>query len=119
MENLKEYLETSTIHGVFYISTSKSHVAKAGWFMIVILGFGCAGYLIQSSFSDWADSPVSTTITPHPVADLPFPDVTICPPKGLNSALKYDLMMTAKMTLSQEKKDVMLKQATTLFGEKV
>ena len=64
MEHLKEYLESSTIHGLYYISTCQSKTAKAGWLLIVILGFGCAGYLIQSSFSDWADSPVTTTITP-------------------------------------------------------
>ena len=33
MERFKEYLESSTIHGVSYISTYQS--SQAGWFMIV------------------------------------------------------------------------------------
>ena len=115
MDKVKEYLESSTIHGLSYISTSKSRIAKAGWLIIVVLGFGSAGYLILSSFSDWASSPVSTTITPHPVSDLPFPDVTICPPKGLNSALKYDLLMLANMTISQVKKEHLLNSAKIIF----
>ena len=117
MEGLKEYLEASTIHGLYYISTCKSTAAKAGWLLTVIIGFGSAGYFIQSSFSDWADSPVTTTITPHPVADLPFPEVTICPPKGINSALKYDLMMLANMTLNEQKKDKLEKQTKKAFSE--
>ena len=33
--------------------------------------------LINSSFADWAESPVATTVTPHSVADLQFPNFTI------------------------------------------
>ena len=116
MEPLREFLESTSIHGLAHVSTSKSKAAKVGWLMIVVFGFGFAGFLIQSSFSDWANSPVSTTITPKPVADLPFPDVTVCPPKGLNSALKYDLMMTSNMTLSQATKDKLLEQAETVHS---
>ena len=116
MENLKEFLESTTIHGLSYIATCRSKIGKVGWLLAVTLCFGCAGYLIQSAFSDWADSPVSTTITPHPVAHLPFPDVTICPPKGLNSALKYDLMMTANMTLNVSQTDKLMQGAKKAFG---
>ena len=55
--------------------------------------------LINSSFADWAESPVATTVTPHSVADLQFPNFTIWHPKGLNRALKYDLMKLAKKNL--------------------
>ena len=49
------------------------------------------------------------------MAHLPFPDVTICPPKSLNSALRYDLQMTANMTLGQTKKDNLRKEAETFL----
>ena len=64
--------------------------------------------LINSSFADWAESPVATTVTPHSVADLQFPNFTIWHPKGLNRALKYDLMKLAKKNLSSEKQEVAL-----------
>ena len=81
METLREFLESTTIHGLSRIASSKSKPAKVGWLLVVIFGFGIAGFVIHSSFSEWDDSPVSTTITSCLVADLPFPNVTICPPK--------------------------------------
>ena len=110
MEGLKDFLESSTIHGLWYISTSKSKTAKAVWILVVAFGFGSAGYLIQSSFADWTDSPVATTITTHSVDELPFPNVAVCPPKGINSALKYDLMRTANTTLTGEMKKRLLEK---------
>ena len=117
MDILKEFLESTTIHGLYYISTCKSRIAKAGWLLVVVMGFAASTVLIHSSFSEWAKSPVATTITPHPVGDMAFPDVTICPPKGLNGALKYDLMKLANMTLSSEKKDNLILIAAQIFND--
>ena len=116
MDILKEFLEATTIHGLYYISTCKSWFAKAGWMVVVALGFAASTFLIHSSFADWAESPVATTITPHPVADLPFPNVTICPPKGLNGALKYDLMKLATRNMSSEKKEELLQNIALIFN---
>ena len=115
MDILKEFLESTTIHGLYYISTCKSWFAKAGWMVVVALGFASSTFLIHSSFADWAASPVATTITPHSVADLPFPNVTICPPKGLNGALKYDLMRLAKKNISLGKKEELLDMTARVF----
>ena len=115
MDILKEFLEATTIHGLYYISTCKSRIAKAGWMVVVALGFAASTFLIHSSFADWAESPVATTITPYSVAELPFPNVTICPPKGLNGALKYDLMKLANKSLSSEKKEGLSQLATRIF----
>ena len=117
MDILKEFLEATTIHGLYYISTCKSRIAKAGWMVVVALGFAASTFLIHSSFADWAESPVATTITPHSVADLPFPNVTICPPKGLNGALKYDLMKLKNKSLSSEKKEEMLRNVALVFNK--
>ena len=117
MDILKEFLESTTIHGLYYISTCKSRIAKAGWLLVVVMGFAASTVLIHSSFSEWAKSPVATTITPHPVGDMAFPDVTICPPKGLNGALKYDLMKLANMTLSSAKKDELLMVSAQIFND--
>ena len=115
MDILKEFLESTTIHGLYYISTCKSRIAKAGWMVVVALGFAASTFLIHSSFADWAESPVATTITPQSVAELPFPNVTICPPKGLNGALKYDLMKLANRSLSSEEKEELVQISARLF----
>ena len=117
MDILNEFFESTSIHGLYYISSCKSRIAKAGWMLVVAMGFAASMVLIHSSFSEWAKSPVATTITPHPVADLPFPNVTICPPKGLNGALKYDLMKLVKKSLSAENSEKLIQIAASLFNE--
>ena len=57
-----------------------------------------ASTLINNSYSDWQESPISTTITTHPIAELDFPTVTVCPPRGSHTALNYDLIQSQSMT---------------------
>lgn len=45
MENIKLFLETSTIHGLSYIAGSRPWV-KLFWIITVIAGFTLAGTLI-------------------------------------------------------------------------
>ena len=51
-----------------------------------------AGYLITKSYLDWQASPVSTTITTHPIENLVLPTVTVCPPDPASFALNHDLL---------------------------
>ena len=79
------------------------------WCLIVVLGFTAAGYLIHVSYSDWLDSPISTTVRTHPIADLDFPTVTVCPPKGSRTALVHDLMKADNKSLSKKDRDELRK----------
>ena len=83
--------------------------------MIVFLGFSVAGYLINSSYSDLQDSPVSTSITIHPIAELDFPTVTVCPPKGVNTALNYDLIKADNNSLTKKERETLIKETHKLF----
>ena len=78
-------------------------MAKISWFIAVLTGFFGASYLIGNSYHDWQKSPILTTITTHPLDDLDFPAVTVCPPQGSNTALNYDLMQLND-SLSEKKK---------------
>ena len=73
MEGFQEFLESSTLHGLVYISTCKYKVQKIFWVCVVVLGFMTAGYLIRGAFLDWEENPVSTTIETFPIRDVPFP----------------------------------------------
>ena len=101
MENLRTFFESSTIHGLAYIASGRKHV-RLFWILVVIAGFTGAGVLIYSSFQSWSDSPVKTTIETHPIAEITFPKVTVCPPKNTYTDLNYDLMMTENMTLNND-----------------
>ena len=71
---------------------------------MVILGFLGAGLLISKSYKEWQESPVATSITTRPINDLDFPIVTICPPKGSNTALYNDLVKAGNGSLSEKDK---------------
>ena len=66
---LCNFLESSTIHGLVHISTAKSHTARALWTAIVVACFASAIWMITDSYKDWQESPVSTTITTHPIRE--------------------------------------------------
>ena len=88
---LREFFESSTIHGLVHISKAKSWATRATWIVIVVACFASAIWMITDSYKDWQESPVSTTITTHPINELMFPEVTICPPRDSNTVIKQAL----------------------------
>ena len=103
-EVFKEFLESSTIHGLQYISTEKNFLSKLLWSIIVFCGFSTATYLIMDSIRSWEESPISTSVETHPISEVQFPTVTICPPEGSNTALNYDIMNLRKAKISDEER---------------
>ena len=91
MQGVRTYLESSTIHGLSYISTTQK-CSRIFWVVIVIVGFSGAGELIYDAFQSWALSPISTSEETLPMEQIKFPKVTVCPPKNTFTDLNYDLM---------------------------
>ena len=81
MEGVRAFLESSTIHGLGYISTTRKYI-KILWIIVVLAGFTGAGVIIYESFQDWAESPITTTIETQPITKITFPKLTVCPPKN-------------------------------------
>ena len=77
IQEIKQFLELSTVHGLSYISTAKKW-SRLFWILVVIGGFSGAGYLIHVSFDNWKQSPISTTIEILPISQITFPNVTVC-----------------------------------------
>ena len=98
MEEVRAFLESSTIHGLAYVSTTRKHI-KLFWILVIITGFIGAGVLIHQSFKAWDESPIKTTIETRPIREMTFPKVTVCPPKNTFTDLNYDLVTLKNMTL--------------------
>ena len=116
MERVRTFLESSTIHGLTYISTTRKY-ARLFWILVVITGFTGASLLIKESFDSWSNSPIKTTIETLPITKIKFPKVTVCPPKNTYTDLNYDLMMTENTTLTEQMKDAMFKYAVKVLNE--
>ena len=114
MGDFKEFLETSSIHGLYYISVNPKLIIKLIWILIVIAGFVGSGVIIYQSFQSWNESPVKTTVESIPIANLKFPKVTVCPPKNTFTNLNYDLMMTQNFTIDNETRNMLLLYALNL-----
>ena len=116
MEGVRLFLESSTIHGLSYISISRKYV-RLFWILVVITGFVGACLLIKESFDSWSASPVKTTVETFPISEIKFPKLTVCPPKNTFTDLNYDLMMTVNHTLTDEIRDEVFKYALELINK--
>ena len=101
MEGFKEFLEYSTIHGLTYISSSKSLFSKFFWTIIVALSFVTSIILIESLFSSWSEDPISTTVETKPISKSPFPRVSVCPPANSMTSMNWDLKKAENLNLTE------------------
>ena len=101
MQGVRTFLESSTIHGLTHILTTK-RLARLFWVFTVLTGFTVAGYLILLSFMSWSDSPEKTTLETLPIAKVTFPIVTVCPPRNTFTNLNYDFMMAKNKSIPEE-----------------
>ena len=101
MEHVKEFLDNSTIHGLSFISSTRRW-SRWFWILIVIGGFSGAGYIIYTSFYNWGQSPITTTIETLPISELTLPNVTVCPPENSLLNMNYDIVHSEEMKLDND-----------------
>ena len=87
--------------------------------MIVICGFLMAGFFINTAFASWKTSPISTNIETYPIADAPFPIVTVCPPKGSHTALNYDLVRAENVKFNLTVRNELIDLTELVFYEEL
>ena len=95
----------------------QAKIAKCLWFFVVCLGFVGAGVLMGKSYLEWHENPVATSISTLSISDLQFPNVNICPPKGSNTALNYDLIQVDGNVLTEQQKEKNQQFAYKIFLE--
>ena len=116
MEGITSFLESSTIHGLTHISSTRKY-KRLFWILVVVAGFLGASLIIKESFESWSESPVKTTIETLAISEIKLPKVTVCPPKNTYTDLNYDLMLTDNITLTEEMRDEMFKYAVKIINE--
>ena len=101
MELVQEFLSSSTIHGLSWISRTR-RLSRLVWISAVFVGFISSGYLIYLSFYNWQQNPITTTIKTLPISQLTLPNVTVCPPKNLYLNLNYDYVQSSGFSLDND-----------------
>ena len=80
-QTTNDYASQSSIHGVSYIFDHKLGTwERVLWLMVVIAFLILATHLTLDTWTQWQEEQVVTTLknTAKPVAEVPFPAVTIC-----------------------------------------
>ena len=98
MGEIRNFLESSTIHGFQHISSSKKY-ARLFWIFVVFAGFSAAFMLINTAFTHWSQSPIATTIETLPISKIRFPNVTVCPPHNSFLDLNYDIIKSKNIMI--------------------
>ena len=101
MDQVKYFLETSTIHGLSWISSTR-RLARYFWIIVVIGGFSASAYLIYESFYNWQQSPITTTVDILPISKIKLPNITVCPPNGSSLNLNHAILKSEKIRLNEE-----------------
>ena len=113
ISEVREFLESSTIHGLTHISTGKTAFVRILWAAIVIFCF-CTGFsLIAQAFHSWELSPVITSVDTKPIGQVSFPEITLCPPQGSNTALNIDLVAMEDVELSEDDREKLIEATLT------
>ena len=118
MDQLKTFMEASSIHGIQYISTTRKY-SRLFWLLVLFTGFSGAVFIIYQSFQAWNESPVKTIIETQPITEITFPKVTVCPPKNTFTDLNYDIMMAEKMTLDNKTRNELKDFTMNLLYDKL
>ena len=98
---IKEYCESSSLHGLKYISEDGRHwTERVLWFILCLMGFVLTIYFIIPIWIKWNSHPTLTTLdsTNHPVWEIDFPAVTICSP---NKVIRQKLETIARNSPSE------------------
>ncbi|XP_063368781.1 pickpocket protein 28-like [Cydia amplana] len=87
-KDLREYLLTSTLHGLRYVGEKKlTWFERFFWLGAFSCSIVCAGFFILNVYDKWRSSPMIVSINPENMAlqNLPFPAITVC---NVNQAKK-------------------------------
>ena len=114
-----EFLNISSIAGIINVASARSRWTRFAWVVVISICFVTAGYLINNSFLSWHQTPFITTVETLPISDAMFPVVTVCPPKGTNTALNHDIVAAKTVTLDNKTRIEAFEKAKSTIYEPI
>ena len=101
-----EYAESTSIHGISYMSDRKHSPWRPAWAIVAVLALTFAAYQVAELYKDWQDEPVVTTLDTivQPIQEIKFPAVTICPQGSRQEIMDSVLYRQFKDYISQKKR---------------
>ena len=116
MKEFKHFLDSSTIHGVQHVSSERS-CFRLIWIFVIVCGFSISFYLINNSFSNWNQSPITTTIETVPITQMTFPKITVCPPRNTKTNINVDLIEAENIDFDEDTRNELLNFARDVIQD--
>ena len=76
IKRIFDFCETTTIHGLAYLTKDKSRSTRFIWLVVVVTASTFAGYFLYETVNGYNTNFTSTTIKTKSIQDYPFPSVT-------------------------------------------
>ena len=116
----KEYASVTTAHGFSYICNDEySRGDRILWILIVILAISFTVFQMATLYYQWQEDPVITTLdtVAHPIEEIQFPAVTICPQGSLDNVLESVLFKQLREYIQNNSLNLTIRQKRSLgFG---
>ena len=77
MDDFKAFLESSSIGGINFISTTRKF-ARIFWILVVLMSFTVSFIEVSNLFYNWQTNPVTTTTENLPISNINLPKEKKC-----------------------------------------
>ena len=116
----KEYASVTTAHGFSYICNDEYSCGdRILWILIVILAISFTVFQMATLYYQWQEDPVITTLdtVAHPIEEIQFPAVTICPQGSLDNVLESVLFKQLRKYIQHKSLNLTLRQKRSLSSD--
>ena len=77
-EMWREFTDSTTLHGIRYVSMRRHVVVRLIWIMLLLVSGGYYVFTVYSAFHKFYSRPINTVLSTTHLQKMPFPAVTIC-----------------------------------------
>jgi len=77
MRAMESFFQTSSIHGLRYLTRPNGFIVRFIWLLTIIAFFNFAALLIRQNVQENLDDPIATTTKVIPISKFPFPTISL------------------------------------------
>ena len=73
--------------------------------------------MIYTSFHNWKQSPITTTMETIPISQIKFPNVSVCPPRNSFLNLNYDFRQSENIEIDNNTRKELVESALDVIQD--
>jgi len=89
MKIMESYLQTSSIHGLRYLTTQNGLIVRLVWLVTIAVFFFCTALMIRQNVQESLEDPIATTTKIVPISKFPPPTISLTHSEEPNTYLHF------------------------------